>query len=380
MAEQADKIAMLREMMGDSLDRDMAAAVLEAHGWDVEMALNTMLSGGDIPPVQPAAPAKAYEEPRAAMRTGYTDTLMAPISLSEQRRAEEERLEREREQERQAEERKAAQERARKQEMERRVLDQRKEAERAAFERRKAKQEAEELAWRQGKEKAAAAVAGSLPGAQAPASLGPAATPAAAIPAAAAIAAATLAAVGAPSPAAPETAVQTTPSAVAAGAAAAPAPAPASAPAAPDAAMPQKVAEAPAYPADVPAAAGAAAAEGFTSKPKEVDAVAQALMALRKKYRDSDRAGLVKCVQTLKVYITNLANAPHEPKFQRINCENAAFQQRVGAFEGAIAVLEACGFAPEDGVLVVGQDFLKARGSKLFDALSKMNVLLNQLE
>mmetsp|Transcript_86484 Transcript_86484/g.267760 ORF Transcript_86484/g.267760 Transcript_86484/m.267760 type:complete len:255 (+) Transcript_86484:79-843(+) len=113
---------------------------------------------------------------------------------------------------------------------------------------------------------------------------------------------------------------------------------------------------------------------------KTVDAVVQAFLALRKAYKDTDLAGLTTCLQTLRVYINNLARNPHDPKFQRINCDNNAFRTRVAAFEGATAVLIACGFQEEEGALVVGPDFVKTKGSRLWDALAKVDVMIEQLK
>ncbi|CAK0856777.1 unnamed protein product [Prorocentrum cordatum] len=112
---------------------------------------------------------------------------------------------------------------------------------------------------------------------------------------------------------------------------------------------------------------------------KESGAVVQALMLLRRRYKDSDPAGLLACLQTLKAYISNLAKSPLDPKFQRINCDNKGFQSRVAPFDGARAVLEACGFQPEGGALVVSETFTKSKGPKLWDALAKIDVLIDQL-
>mmetsp|Transcript_27805 Transcript_27805/g.73442 ORF Transcript_27805/g.73442 Transcript_27805/m.73442 type:complete len:751 (-) Transcript_27805:356-2608(-) len=112
---------------------------------------------------------------------------------------------------------------------------------------------------------------------------------------------------------------------------------------------------------------------------KKEDDVVTALLALRKKYRETDPKGLATCLQTLRTYINNLARNPHEPKFQRINCDNNAFRQRVAGFEGAIGVLLACGFEEDGSALAVPQVFIKSKGPKLFDALAKVDVMLNQL-
>jgi hypothetical protein len=75
-------------------------------------------------------------------------------------------------------------------------------------------------------------------------------------------------------------------------------------------------------------------------------------------------------LKTLGTYIRNLANNPHEQKYQRINTENAAFQKRVAVFEGSLAVLTACGFTEVGAALVVDSDFLKTK-AELFSRGSK---------
>eukprot|EP00913_Durusdinium_trenchii_P029245 g27413.t1 len=78
--------------------------------------------------------------------------------------------------------------------------------------------------------------------------------------------------------------------------------------------------------------------------------------------------------QTLRAYISNLAKHPQEPKYQSINCENNNFRSKVASVEGAIAVLEACGFVADGTKLLVDAEFLKTKGRKLWDALSKASI------
>lgn len=120
-------------------------------------------------------------------------------------------------------------------------------------------------------------------------------------------------------------------------------------------------------------------AAGPEEKQKEGSEVVPALMALRSRYKQ-DPEGLATCLQTLRTYINNLAKNPQEPKFQRINCENAAFKNRVGTFEGSLAVLQACGFEQDGSTLVVGEAYLKSKGPRLFDAVAKLDVLIDQLK
>jgi len=116
------------------------------------------------------------------------------------------------------------------------------------------------------------------------------------------------------------------------------------------------------------------------SQERELDEVVHALVALRRLYKNTDPKGLATCLQTLRTYISNLAKSPKEPKFQRINCENNAFRNRVAPYEGALAVLKACGFAEANGALVVQEAFIKSKGSRLFDALAKVDVMLDQIK
>lgn len=355
MGDKAEKLTLFRSMLGGGVDEEVARQLLEAHGWDVQAACNTMFDGGGIPP-QNLPQSEPDRRERAPMRTGYTDNLMAPQTFADRQREEAERQERERENARLAEERRIVQEKAHRQDLERNALEQRREAERMALERRrqqqqeadeqrrrKREQEAQEQASRrkQEQETEQQAPRGLAIGGAISSALSSVTTPA-------------------PSPQpqapAPTPATAASPAPVATAAAVAPA----------------------AVAAETPAAAPPVAST--SSQKTEADPVAPALMALRRRYKESDPAGLSKCLSTLKVYIQNLANAPHEPKFQRINCENAVFQQRVGAYEGSIAVLEACGFVQDGNALVVGADFQKSKGTKLMGTITKINIILDQLK
>mmetsp|Transcript_12797 Transcript_12797/g.22657 ORF Transcript_12797/g.22657 Transcript_12797/m.22657 type:complete len:623 (+) Transcript_12797:62-1930(+) len=113
---------------------------------------------------------------------------------------------------------------------------------------------------------------------------------------------------------------------------------------------------------------------------KDADPVVVALQALRRLHQQRDPGALATCLQVLQAYIGNLAKNPQEPKFQSINCENANFRSKVAALEGSIAVLEACGFVAQGTTLVVSQDFIKTKGPKLWDALNKVDVMLQQVK
>merc|ERR1712060_445457 len=110
------------------------------------------------------------------------------------------------------------------------------------------------------------------------------------------------------------------------------------------------------------------------------DGVVRALVTLRQHHAGVDPNGLVTCLQTLRTLIGNLARSPHEAKFQRIRSDTTAFRSRVAAFDGATAVLQACGFGEEDGAWVVDPGFLKTKGPRLWDALAKVDVMLDQVK
>jgi len=113
-------------------------------------------------------------------------------------------------------------------------------------------------------------------------------------------------------------------------------------------------------------------------KQKESSELVNALVAMRKRYKE-DPEGLATCLKTLGTYIRNLANSPQEQKYQQINTENNAFQKRVAAYEGSTAVLTACGFTKSGTSLVTDAEFLRTKGSRLFDAVAKIDVMVSQL-
>lgn len=120
--------------------------------------------------------------------------------------------------------------------------------------------------------------------------------------------------------------------------------------------------------------------EAEASGERESDALVTALQALRRLHLKRDPSELATCLQTLRAYISNLAKHPQEPKYQSINCENNNFRSKVASVEGAIAVLEACGFVADGTKLLVDAEFLKTKGRKLWDALSKVDLILEQVK
>lgn len=319
--DEAEKLATFIEALGGNVDPMFAREVLQANGWHVQAALQVAMGdfeggGGGLGEGGGAAGGGESPAVRAPMRTGYNDCLMAPVD--------EAALEVERQQQellRQAEltRRAAEEERIRKAGLERQVDEHRKQAEKEAWERRQKGQEEQKIAAQAAME-AAMLLMGQGP------------TPA-------------------PAPAAPPRP------------AAAPVPAP----------------QLPAARQAAEAAAATAAALEVSQRTAAIDSLAPALMDLNRRYKDTDPAGLLTCLHTLRKYVDNLDKNSCDEKFQRINCENAAFKTRVGAFEGAVDVLIGCGFKQGEGVLAVEPDFWRTKGMRLQSALNKFDFLIGQL-
>lgn len=72
---------------------------------------------------------------------------------------------------------------------------------------------------------------------------------------------------------------------------------------------------------------------------------------LKKNHKDTNADGLKTCLNTLKIYSTNLKDNPQEPKFKSLKMENKAFQARVAPFPEAIEILVCIGFENKDNVL-----------------------------
>jgi len=110
------------------------------------------------------------------------------------------------------------------------------------------------------------------------------------------------------------------------------------------------------------------------------EAVSSALVNLRRLHLEVRPSELATCLRTLKAYVGNLASKPLELKFQRIRKDNNAFSSRVACMEGATAVLKACGFEDHEEAWAVDPGYMKSKGPALFDALAKIDVLLNHAE
>merc|ERR1712013_873329 len=116
---------------------------------------------------------------------------------------------------------------------------------------------------------------------------------------------------------------------------------------------------------------------------KEADELVPALVAIKKRCKDGDpdeKAKVQVCLKTIRAYIDNLAQNPMEPKFQKINKENAAFKTRVQPFDEAVAVLQACGFRDEGSQLTIDPDIPRAKCTALKDVLTKVDLLMAQMK
>ena len=69
------------------------------------------------------------------------------------------------------------------------------------------------------------------------------------------------------------------------------------------------------------------------------------LLVEMKKAHPGQNEALRTCWNTLLKFISNVGMNPNEMKFRNIRLTNAAVQQRVVAFTGAVELLEVCGFA-----------------------------------
>jgi len=72
---------------------------------------------------------------------------------------------------------------------------------------------------------------------------------------------------------------------------------------------------------------------------------------LKKNHKDTNKDGLKTCLNTLKIYGTNLKENPNEPKFKSLKMDNKAFQGRIVPFPEALEILLTIGFENKDGVL-----------------------------
>lgn len=327
--DHEQKLAILIESLGDGIDEDFARQVLAAHDWSLEAALNSIL--GDEAGARDGHRDVHHQHDvlRAPMRTGYTENLMGPVNPEDERR-----LLAEREAERKAveAERAAMAVLAEKQRIEavaRQVAAQRADAERLALERRRAKTSCPK------EQDEAMPIAEN--GVEAPC-----------------IDASTIQQGELLKLQAAERRRE-------------------------EARQSKEVEELQKERYEAEVRQRSRETEALKSHGREVDAVVQALVALKKRHAEADPTGFAICLKTISAYLGNLARNPQDHKFQHINCDNPAFKSRVLAFEGAAAVLEACGFRAEGDAFVADTECLRTR-SRLWDALAKVDVMLDQLK
>ncbi|CAE7172080.1 UBXN6 [Symbiodinium pilosum] len=110
------------------------------------------------------------------------------------------------------------------------------------------------------------------------------------------------------------------------------------------------------------------------------DPVLLALKELRRTYREANPAALAAGLRIVSGCIGHLVTHPQETKYHRINCGGERFRARVASLEGAVAILEACGFRGEGEFLQVDEDYPRTHGLLLRDAKAKVDVVLGELE
>ncbi|CAE7034174.1 UBXN6 [Symbiodinium natans] len=438
-----EKLTRLLEALGPGADPALAREVLEANAWNLSEALNLLVGDAAPEPQRAAMPAQqalyqppAMEPPaataripaplaptgtfatgtfgrglaanqdddvRAPMRTGFHETLLSADPVQERRQEEE----REAYRKKIEAERIAAEERARQQEEERYnkglarlAEEQRSTAEKQALERKKQKMEEEQARARQRRndrrrddseeEEEDLCVAPPMLLADLSAQLAgveaaPAPEPPPAPP-------------PAPSrpmdddkelediPVAPSVPLSDLAAAVGTGEEAQPSepPEPPAAPVVPAApaapAAPATVPAEPQEPATSTAMPPAEASPRTSAESKVTDPVLQALKDLRRRYREADPASLAAALRIVSGCVGHLVTHPQETKYHRINCAGERFRTRVESLDGAVAVLEACGFQREGDSLLVQEDYPRTHGLQLRDAKAKVDVVLGELE
>eukprot|EP00434_Breviolum_minutum_P023376 symbB.v1.2.020621.t2/scaffold1747.1/size103332/8 len=414
MGERDVKLARLLETIGDGADPDFAREVLMASNWDLQAAITVILGDGvqaAPAPAAPAAPAPlapvatatassvapegvsrmGSRDVRAPMRTGFYDTLL-PTDPAEQARQDKAREE---ERKRLEAERIAAEERRQREAEEahnknlaRMAEEQRAAAEKQAIERKKQKVQEEQEALRLRKEKKGRRrddsdddledipVASGMMLADLSDQLAGKAESAAARDEVSSDPVAEM-------PAVPVETAQEAPALVP------------EAPPLPPSAPTQEAAEVQARVNSEPTLSEQLLGKAVAEVPKEatkeepevpheaekaVDPLVLALRELRKKYREADPASLATCYRTLNDVVGNIISHPQETKYQRIKAEK--FRSRVCELEGAVAVLEACGFHPDDSneFLVMDADYARTQGLRLRENKRKVELLISELE
>ncbi|PHJ16741.1 uba ts-n domain-containing [Cystoisospora suis] len=120
--------------------------------------------------------------------------------------------------------------------------------------------------------------------------------------------------------------------------------------------------------------------EGLAARLKKMsgkEKVAYWCNQLLKKYKREQKDSLRVCFTTIRTYCLNAKEHPLEEKYLKIRKENNAFKTRVLPFEGALSLLEVCGFKDNGGefLIIEGQP----DGFVLGQALKFIDVILQQL-
>ncbi|XP_049344390.1 uncharacterized protein LOC125808771 [Solanum verrucosum] len=117
--------------------------------------------------------------------------------------------------------------------------------------------------------------------------------------------------------------------------------------------------------------------EGQSSLPlaARAEQMAECLRTIQQNHMD-DAAKVMKALDSLRMFVRNIAMYPDEEKYRKIRINNAVFQERVGHLRGGIEFLELCGFERTRG----GEHLYMPREDVNMDVLySAANVLNNAI-
>lgn len=90
------------------------------------------------------------------------------------------------------------------------------------------------------------------------------------------------------------------------------------------------------------------------AKKPPLEMIQHGIKTIKTLYTEDRQPGVAKtCFKTICVYTSNVLKDPSDPKYQSINLENKAFQNRVGKIQGGRVILQGFGFEEEDGKLVL---------------------------
>ncbi|KAH0739109.1 hypothetical protein KY290_037814 [Solanum tuberosum] len=117
--------------------------------------------------------------------------------------------------------------------------------------------------------------------------------------------------------------------------------------------------------------------EGQSSLPlaARAEQMAECLRTIQQNHMD-DAAKVMKALDSLRMFVRNIAMYPDEVKYRKIRINNVVFQERVGHLRGGIEFLELCGFERTRG----GEHLYMPREDVNMDVLySAANVLNNAI-